>query len=408
MYKKVCIYSALVLGFICPCAAGEPGTAVSTAAQIQSTISASTAASVFPKLLWEKKLSKSITSSAISKDGSKIAIADETGYLTLYNTKGEKLWGYHYEGKLPKRTYEFKSDKADTAILNITFSSGGKFIICDLGVLNAWRKYPQGGEENIALHVRNKKMCFNSEGKLLWQTSKEGTHLIGGDRYVLVVVWPEGDEESSEYSVFNIEGKLLYKGSTAGQDSSYGFSEDGKYFFIEKKLIETRSGRIIWELSKGVFVGIGKEHVLRTEWREELGRYTCRMYDITTQKKLLDMNEFGELLSDNYAFGRESTMGATTITAYKLKTNGVAWTDRYDVGDFSSRYVLSYLTKDEKYLFVGGEKGLRLYDIGGKEMWRLPVRNKVEWYQYFRYPVAENGEYVLFGHNRSVRLYKSF
>lgn len=406
MIKGIFSVFIFISGFVSLYAADENTLIASTETRSQSEITASTESVGFPKLLWEKKLAKAITSSAISNDGTKIAIADETGYLTLYNVKGEKLWDYHYEGNLPKRAYDFKSDKADTAILNVKFSASGTFIVCDLGVLNTWKELQ--GFANIARYEPHKKLCFDADGKLLWQTPKQGEHIIGGDEYILIVqfVPDERDYESTLYSLLDVSGKSLSVGKTSGQCvACNGFSDNARYMFVDNKLIESKGGHVVWELAREGLV----------EFREVGQKYAVivhkggmnikgEVYDISTRRKLLDVVG-GPFLSitDNYV----ANMGWTNLRIYKIATKRVAWERGYKQEELLGNKLLLYLAKDEKHLMVGGETGLMLYSLAGKELWKLPLKIK-RYANLDCYAVAENAELFLFSEGAIVRMYKSF
>jgi len=408
MIKNAFNFFVLLLSLAGTCAAGEPTAAVSSAAQIQSDANASTESAISPKLLWEKKLSKPITSSAISKDGTEIAIADETGYLTLYNIKGEKLWDYHYEGKLPKRTYEFKSDKADTAILNMKFSASGKFIVCDLGVLNTIKE--RHGIQNLSRYEPHKKLCFNSEGKLLWETLKRGRHEIGGDEYVLIQsgLRDEDDEEPVSYYLLDMAGQLLRSGKTCG-DCDSGFSEDGRYMFAGTKLFESKTRQLLWEFhenKRGVFTKLYNKFVIVGSGR------SVRVYDVPTRKKLFDIERgIYETLSANYVAAIEWP----NLRVREIQTGRVVWKDNINDHKFPGNWPLGYLAKDEKHLLVGSQTVMALYDMTGKVLWKqtpeallLPcgVRARTNFDRY--YSATENTERFLLGCGESARLYKSY
>ncbi|MBI4655892.1 MAG: hypothetical protein HY746_03990 [Elusimicrobia bacterium] len=412
MAKITRISFILFFGLAGAISADEPEVDISTATRIQSDINTSTETAVFPKLLWEKKLSKPITSSAISKDGTKIAIADETGYLTLYNTKGEKLWDYRYKGKLPKRTYEFKSDKSDTALLNIQFSSSGKFIVCDLGVLNTWENLE--GFEDFERYEPYKKLCFDSEGKLLWQTSRKGEHAIGGDSYVLIkppfspyYICGEGDCDpdvttpSVTYYLLDMKGQVKFTGKADGDiRTTRGFSEDGKYVFVQNKIIECANGHIVWEELRGQFWEIYNTLVI----------YSGDVHDIVTRKELLRIKGYSNQvsLSNTHVASLGGDRGIETITVYEIKNSSLTWTYQYNIDNIPSQEKLFYLTKNGKHLLLGREKGMLFYDISGQKVGELKVTAKVAWPQYFRYSISENGEYVLIGHEKSIKLFKPF
>lgn len=394
-------------------AASQAGPVISTQTAAQAVVSdtsVSTETTGYPKLLWEKKLTKKLTSFEISKDGTKIAIADETGYLTLYNAKGEKLWDYHYAGELPKQTLEFKPEKTDTVLMAVAFSRSGKYIVCDLGVVNTYERGE--GADHFHKYEPYKKLCFDSEGKLLWQTFKRGEHIIGGDEYVLIR--PLADEEEvapiTHYLLDIKKGQVLFTGKTSGRCMNCrGFSEDNKYVFVDDKLMESKSGRTVWKFAERFwgFSKISKNFAIVSR----VGTKKDRIYDIATRKQLfLDMYQAVSLTS-NYVAGRKWDKEGLILIVYEIKTGRKVWTRRYKDGS------MFYLTKGEKYLFMGGEHIMLLYDMQGKEMWKLPViiNSKVKmcfsyrWRDKFKhYSVTENGKLILFGHNRTVKLYRAF
>ncbi|MBI4655894.1 MAG: hypothetical protein HY746_04000 [Elusimicrobia bacterium] len=403
--KKLFINFLLVLAFIYPCAADDGLLSSSTGTPVAgSDISASTESAVFPKLLWEKKLSKPITSSAISKDGTKIAIADETGYLTLYDTKGKKLWAYRYYGELPKRTLEFQSDKSDTIFFDVKFSGGGKYIIADLRVLNTWTDFRGFGKtEEYEPYI---KIFLDKDGKLLWQTLKEGRHFIGGDEYVLIQSWSgdESDTNPLDYYLLDTRGQLLFTGKTNGDSlRCYGFSEDGRYLFLDNKIIECKSGRSVWEIKSGLFEGINKNHAV------VVNKGGGEVYNFTTRTKLLNIRNTSFFsITNKHIAGIQSEQGKVFLTVHEIETGRLVWRRQsYPEPTPGGDERLLYLTKDSMRLFLGGVKSLILYNSHGGEIWRLPVIIKPNG-NFDYYSLTENGEFVLFGYDRAVRLYKSF
>ena len=406
MMKEIFSTIILILGFSHLYAADVNSPIVSTVTWNQFDISASTESAGFPMLLWEKKLTKAITSSAISKDGTKIAIADETGYLTVYNANGGKLWEYHYKGELPKRTYEFKYDKADTAILDIKFSAGGRFIVCDLGVLTP-RKY----EEHIGGYKPYKKLCFDMEGKLLWQTSRLGNHSIGGDKYILIRdLQSEDNETPIDYYVLDATGQLVYTGKTIGHENNcQGFSEDLRYMFVDNKLIESQNWQPIWEFKekdRGDIWGIRGNHILVTSgWKGD------RVYEITSRKKILDIGEsLVESLTGNYVAKIVWGHGEKkyVLRVFEVKTGNIVLKRQYDSRDIEwCSKLLLHTANDEKHLILGSEKGILFYELKSGKSWKLPVEiRNCSFFNY--YSVSDNGDAILIGYDRSARLYKSF
>ncbi|HAT71491.1 MAG TPA: hypothetical protein DCS63_01585 [Elusimicrobia bacterium] len=407
MLKGIFSVSILISGFVCLSEADDGALGVSTETRTQYEITDSTEPSVFPKLLWEKKLSKPITSSAISKDGTKIAIADETGYLTVYNTKGGKLWTYRYIGKLPGRTYEFKSEKSDTALLNIQFSSSGKHIVCDLGVMNTWDSLE--GFDNFERYEPYKKLCFDSEGKLLWQNSKKGDHVIGGDTYVLIKPrisddsCGEGDCDPYAaapvtYYLLNMKGQTVFTGKTGGQNAAtYGFSGDGEYVFVHNKLVKSADGSIVW-VSRGQFEEIYGNLIIQAG----------KVCDIVTRKEFSRINAYKVSLTSNYVAGMVWDLGIITVTVYEIKNGHIVWTRQYKNKEILGKDILFYLTKDEKHFLLGSETGMLFYDISGQKIGELKITPKVVWPQYFGYSISKNGEYVLLGHEKTIKLYMPF
>ncbi|MFA6435097.1 MAG: hypothetical protein WCW52_10410 [Elusimicrobiales bacterium] len=407
MCKKIFICSALICVLIGSSAAGEPGSAVSisTAMQVQTDPGAGTKAPVFPQLLWEKKSAKPLTSSAISKDGSRIAIADETGYLTLYNTKGEKLWAYRYGGKLPKRAYEFRSDKADTAILNVKFSAAGKYLIGDLRVLNTWNDFRGFGRTEEYEPYRT--ILLDHNGKLSWQTAKEGDHYLGGDEYVLIRSWPvdESDTRPVNYYILDIMGHLQFAGKTGGdflRGESVGISDDSAYIYLNNQIIESKSGRIVWEIANGLFEGINNDHaIVRSNNSGEI-------YDLISKKKLLSITTSPVFfMTKNHVASIHSEQGEGSMTVHDIETGELVSTCQCLPDDLAGHEKLLYLTKDAQYLYLGGEKNLVLCGKNGTIIWRLPVTVK-PFSSFNYYSLTESGGHVLFGYDTTVKLYKSF
>ncbi len=405
MIKGIFLLFVLISGFL-RSSAGESALLVSTKAEGQYEVAESTELASFPKLSWEKKLSKPVTASAISKDGTKVAIADETGTLSVYNATGEKLWEYHYEGKLPEHTSEFRPVKADTAIFDIKFSGSGKFIVCDLMIITP-RKY----EEHIGGYKPYKKLCFDMEGKLLWDTSKRGNHTIGGDKYILIRDIQSLDEERPiDYYVLGMDGKVIYTGKTIGHENNcQGFSEDLRYMFVDNKVIECKNWQPIWEFKEkdgGNILGIRGNHILVTSgWKGD------RVYEITSWKKLLDIGEsLFESLTDNYianiVWGKSEKRDVLRVI--EIKTGNIVLKRQYKNGDIQwHNKLLLHTASDEKHLVLGSEKGVLFYELKSGKSWELPL--KIREYSFFNfYSVSENGEAVLFGYDRSVKLYKSF
>ena len=411
MTNKIFIGFVLILGFIVSCLADEPKVVISTATKIQADISVSTKTATFPKLLWEKTLSKAIKSSAISKDGTKIAIADETGYLTLYNRNGEKLWDYRYKGKLPKRTYEFKSDKSDTAFFDIEFSSSGKYIVCDIKVLNTWKGAKYAPNLNYDRYEPYKKLCFSSGGELLWQTSKQkqgedgNIHIIGGDKYVLI--YPRGSDlgESipSDYYVLNFKGEMVHKGMADGYHRQSGFSEDTNYMVLDDTIIDCETWSVVWDLEdigyvKGFFGNyILVQHGIR------------RVFDIYTRKEVF-------ILSRNDGYQGSSSSNhilrwkRINLRVYGIAPSRILWTKQYEKGEILGPIILGYIAEDEKHLIIGSKKNILFYDIEGKELWKLStdIGPYIEDPRKLNNSITRNAEFLLFGHNNIVRLYKSF
>jgi len=376
----------------------------------------STKTVVLPKLLWEKKLSRTLTSFVISKDGEKIAIADETGYLTLYNANGEKLWDYRYEGILPKRILEFKPDKSKsaTALTDVVFSSSGKYMVFELTVLNTY-KGCEGPPAGCQVYEPYKKFCFDSEGKMLWQSSQKGAHLIGGGEHVLINPFKclsEDNDATSTYHLLDITGKVLLTGNVTGMCEEGGLSEDGKYLYMCDKLIDTKSGRTVWKLAekdrefKGVFANYA---VLSNTHGGNLNRY---IYDITTRKQLLDLGRPQNIsLIGDYVTWSKWKGGTTHLTVSEIKTGRVLHTfDKSDMGRI--------IGTTDKYILAASDESMQMYDIKGRKIWKTPVKIQrgdehvlgVGYHsQKFKYfSVSKDSEFVLFGNHRTVKLYKSF
>lgn len=404
---KIFAYFLLVQLVAAACAVAEPSNSVSAVAPSQAEVVWGTTAATFPKLLWEKNLEGSVTSSVISKDGSKIAVADETGKLTLYDTKGEKLWDYRYYGKLPKRTYEFKSNKADLAIQNIEFSHSGKFMICDLAVLSSWKE--RHGIKNATHYEPFKKICLSSEGKVLWQTTKRASHKVGGDDYVLFQSWPRDESDPGPVSVylFNAKGQELFV-VKATAESDFGFSQDGQKMYIGTKLFETKTKSMLWELhdpTPGTFRGLSGNLAIVSHWKGN------GVYDITARKKRFAVGGGPFVcLSENYAVD----MGWTSLRVYGVKSGQIVWEQAYNKGELGGNRISVALGKDEKQLLIGSETLILLYDLAGKLLWKqpvkintLPVEEKVL-VNFEYYSVTENAENFLIGVGKSVRLYRAF
>ena len=409
MLKKVFTVLAIVFGCLVPYVYSMDGStsAISTGPGLQSDVTISTQASAFPKLLWEKEFSKPITSSAMSKDGTRIAVADETGYLTIFDAEGKKLWDYHYEGKLPKRTYEFKTDKADTAIHNIEFSASGKFIVCDLGVLNTWGQLE--GFDNFKRYEPHIKLCFDSSGKLLWKTGKKGDHIVGGDNYVLIKprLSPDscGEGDCSlmvpapvTYHLLDMGGKSLFSGETDGQTyANMGFSDDGEYVFVRNKLIKTSTGATVWK-SSGQFVGINGNLVIQSG----------KICDLFTRRELLRASAEKVSLTASHVAELRVNAGMATISVHEIHSGKLLWNRQYKKNAVINSTALFYLTKDDQYLLLGGAKGFLIYDMAGNKIAELEVGSKVVWPEYFAYFVSQSGENLLAARVRAVRLYKLF
>jgi len=394
---------------------------VSSGVSLQSEVAPIVQGPGFPKLIWEKKLSRSITSSAISNDGAIVAVADESGFLTLYSAKGKKLWAYHYVGQLPKRILEYAPDKSqtDTIILNIKFSQSGKHLIATLGVLNTYNSC-EGSEGGCGIYESRKTLCFNADGKLLWSTSKSGESAIGGDSYVLIAQQYEGEGgvfEETAYSLLNIAGQIKQTGTV---DAKYsGISANGDYIFSNKKLINTKTGKVMWELEdKYSFWGRGSEKYAAA-YHDEWGKRGVHIFSVVEKKKVLDLPGVyldDVSLRDSYVAVSVRQSGRRNLSVRDMKTGEIIWKYLCDPKKHTDGGTsVFYLAKDGKHLFLGTDYGMQLYDIRFGELWSFPLKlntnlalksGGVDKFKY--YSVTEDAKFVLIGNAQKMILFSAY